>query len=115
MPNYRVNINLVLAAGLPFGVPNNEPYRNSFNLLAYKRLDLGFSAQLYNIDRRKNLPKSGLGRTFKSVWATVDVFNVVAFFNQVSMSWIQDYSGNQFAVPNYLTGRRVNARLLFNF
>lgn len=115
MPNFRVNINMVIASGLPFGVPNNEPYRNYFNLLSYKRLDLGFSAKFYDINKRKNLPKSALGKMFKSIWATVDIFNVVGFNNQVSMNWIQDYSGNQFAVPNYLTGRRVNARVLFNF
>jgi hypothetical protein len=51
----------------------------------------------------------------KNIWATLDVFNAVDFFNQVSMNWIQDYSGNQFAVPNYLTGRRFNGRIMVKF
>jgi CarboxypepD_reg-like domain/TonB-dependent Receptor Plug Domain len=109
-PNFKVNLSLVLASGLPFGVPNAEQYRNAFNLLAYKRMDIGFSFRLYdNIKREK--PKAMV----KNAWLTVDVFNAVDFYNQVSMNWIQDYTGNQFAVPNYLTGRRFNARLQVNF
>jgi hypothetical protein len=109
-PNFKVNLSLVLASGLPFGVPNAEQYRNAFNLLSYKRLDIGFSFKLYDNEKR-NKPKAMV----KNAWLTVDVFNAVDFYNQVSMNWIQDYTGNQFAVPNYLTGRRFNARLQVNF
>lgn len=109
-PNFKVNLSLVLASGLPFGVPNAEQYRNAFNLLAYKRMDIGFSFKLYDNEKR-NKPKAMV----KNAWLTVDVFNAVDFYNQVSMNWIQDYTGNQFAVPNYLTGRRFNARLQVNF
>jgi hypothetical protein len=115
LPNCRVNINLVLASGLPFGVPNNEPYRNKFNLLSYKRLDMGFSFKLIGGKSTDSIVPKTSRKFIKSAWATIDIFNVVDFQNQVSLSWIQDYSGNQFAVPNYLTGRRFNARLLFNF
>lgn len=110
MPNFKVNVSLVLASGLPFGPPNSEPYRNKFNLLSYKRLDIGFSAKFFDAEK-KNKPKAMI----KSLWVTLDVFNAVDFYNQVSMSWIQDYTGNQFAVPNYLTGRRINGRIQVNF
>jgi hypothetical protein len=99
-----------LASGLPFGVPNSEVYRNKFNLLAYKRIDIGFAFRIYDSEK-KNKPKSMI----KNIWATLDVFNAVDFFNQVSMNWIQDYTGNQFAVPNYLTGRRFNGRIMVKF
>lgn len=110
MPSFKVNLALTLASGLPFGVPNSEIYRNKFNLLAYKRIDIGFALRLYDAEK-KNKPKSMI----KNVWATLDVFNAVDFFNQVSMNWIQDYTGNQFAVPNYLTGRRFNGRIMVKF
>jgi hypothetical protein len=110
MPSFKVNLSLTLASGLPFGPPNSEIYRNEFNLLAYKRLDIGFALRLYDSEK-KNKPKSMI----KNIWATLDVFNAVDFFNQVSMNWIQDYSGNQFAVPNYLTGRRFNGRIMVKF
>lgn len=110
MPSFKVNLSLTLASGLPFGVPNSEIYRNKFNLLAYKRLDIGFALRLYDSEKR-NKPKSMI----KNIWATLDVFNAVDFFNQVSMNWIQDYTGNQFAVPNYLTGRRFNGRIMVKF
>jgi len=110
MPSFKVNLSLTLASGLPFGVPNSEVYRNQFNLLAYKRIDIGFALRIYDAEK-KNKPKSMI----KNVWATLDVFNAVDFFNQVSMNWIQDYTGNQFAVPNYLTGRRINGRIMVKF
>lgn len=110
LPSFKVNVGLTLAAGLPFGPPSSEIYRNKFNLLTYKRMDIGFSIRLYDAEKR-NKPKS----TLKSIWATLDVFNAVDFFNQVSMNWIQDYTGNQFAVPNYLTGRRFNGRIMIKF
>jgi hypothetical protein len=110
MPSFKVNLSLTLASGLPFGPPNSEIYRNEFNLLAYKRLDIGFALRLYDSEK-KNKPKSMI----KNIWVTLDVFNAVDFFNQVSMNWIQDYTGNQFAVPNYLTGRRFNGRIMVKF
>lgn len=109
-PSFKVNVALTLASGLPFSPPNLEPYRNRFNLLAYKRLDIGFALRLYDAEKR-NKPKSWV----KNIWATLDIFNAVDFFNQVSMNWIQDYTGNQFAVPNYLTGRRFNGRIMVKF
>jgi hypothetical protein len=109
-PSFKVNLSLTLASGLPFGVPNSEVYRNKFNLLAYKRIDIGFAFRIYDSEK-KNKPKSMI----KNIWATLDVFNAVDFFNQVSMNWIQDYTGNQFAVPNYLTGRRFNGRIMVKF
>lgn len=110
LPSFKVNLSLTLASGLPFGVPNSEVYRNQFNLLAYKRLDIGFAFRIYDSEKKKK-PKSMI----KNIWATLDVFNAVDFFNQVSMNWIQDYTGNQFAVPNYLTGRRFNGRIMVKF
>lgn len=109
-PSFKVNLSLTLASGLPFGVPNSEVYRNQFNLLAYKRLDIGFAFRIFDAEK-KNKPQAMI----KNVWATLDVFNAVDFFNQVSMNWIQDYTGNQFAVPNYLTGRRFNGRIVVKF
>jgi hypothetical protein len=111
MPNFKVHLNLIFAAGLPFGPPNNAQFSNEFNLPTYKRIDVGFSALLYDISKKKNQGKSAL----KSIWATFEVFNVVDFQNSVSMTWVKDYADRQLAVPNYLTSRRINARIVFKF
>ncbi len=49
------------------------------------------------------------------MWLGIDAFNILGISNVNSYYWIRDISGSQFAVPNYLTGRQVNARLLFEF
>ena len=40
-----------------------------------------------------------------------EVFNVVGWKNVNSYYWLSDAQGNQWASPNYLTGRMYNLRL----
>jgi hypothetical protein len=109
-----VHLSFIYASGLPFGPPNNEVNRNVFTMSPYKRLDIGFSATLRDENKIKEGAKPFL-RAIKSIWATVEIFNILDFENQVSVSWIRDFDNNQFAVPNSLTGRRINARMVFKF
>jgi hypothetical protein len=51
----------------------------------------------------------------ESLTATLELFNFLDFQNQVSTSWVRDYNNNFLAVPNNLTGRRINARLILKF
>lgn len=114
-PEFKVHLNLLFGSGLPFGPPNNDQFRNFFNLETYKRVDIGFSAQLYDLKRRKVKPELVSFKHLKSIWATLEVFNLLGIQNEVSKDWIKDYSNRVFAVPNYLTGRRLNLRVIVKF
>ena len=49
------------------------------------------------------------------MWLGVDCLNLFGISNVNSCYWITDVTNNQYAVPNYLTGRQINARLSIDF
>ena len=76
---------------------------------AYKRVDIGMSYRLLdNSDRQKRT-------IFKNIWLGVDCLNLFGIDNVNSYYWITDVTNQQYAVPNYLTGRQINGRVLFEF
>jgi hypothetical protein len=113
--NFKVHINGVYATGLPVGPPSGHIYQDVFRLPAYKRVDMGFSALLLD-SKRKEHPANSFFNNIKSIWASLEVFNLLGIQNTLSYTWIQDDSSNKtFAVPNRLTSRLLNLKVLFNF
>lgn len=106
---WKMSLKLAFADGLPFSTPHRELERNSFRAPAYKRADIGMSYRLLDNESRS---KKGI---FKNIWLGVDCLNLLGINNVNSYYWITDVSNQQYAVPNYLTGRMVNARVLFEF
>lgn len=51
----------------------------------------------------------------KDIWLGVDALNILDINNVSSYYWVTDITNNQYAVPNYLTGRSLNLRLTFDF
>ncbi len=109
----KVNLSLLVGTGLPFGPPDNNRYKDVLRIPPYRRLDIGFMGQLWSSDWAKK--KQGFGVWLKSVWVSLEIFNVLGISNTVSYIWVRDVANNQYAVPNYLTNRRVNGRLMINF
>ena len=58
---------------------------------------------------------SCLYHIFRNIWLGIDAFNILDISNVNSYYWVTDITNHQYAVPNYLTGRQINARLLFEF
>lgn len=113
--NFKVHINAMYASGLPVGSPNSHLYQNTFRLPDYKRVDIGFSALLLDNDNHSH-PAHSYFNNLKSIWASLEVFNLLSIQNTLSYSWIQDNSTNaQYAVPNRLTSRLLNVKVLVNF
>lgn len=106
---WKMSLKLAYFDGLPFSAPHRELTRNSFRAPAYKRADIGMSYRLLsNEDRhRKNAPKN--------IWLGVDGLNLLGINNVNSYYWITDVTNQQYAVPNYLTGRQINARITVEF
>lgn len=106
---WRMSLKLALADGLPFSTPHRELETNTFRAPAYKRADIGMSYRL--LDNSKGTKKS----IFKNIWLGVDCLNLFGIDNVNSYYWVTDVTNQQYAVPNYLTGRQLNGRVLIEF
>lgn len=103
---WRMSLKLAFADGLPFAAPHKELETNSFRATAYRRADIGMSYQLLDNSRHEK-------KTFlKNVTLGVDCLNLFGIDNVNSYYWVTDVTNQQYAVPNYLTGRQLNARVL---
>ena len=51
----------------------------------------------------------------ETLWISVEIFNLFQRANTVSYTWISDVYNTQFAVPNYLSTRLLNVRLIGRF
>ena len=111
-PKYKMHLNLIYGTGLPFGPPNGEKYQDILRIPNYRRVDIGFSAVLKSADKKSKLKWLN---TFNSIWVSAEVFNLLDINNTVSYLWVADVSGREYAVPNYLTARQLNAKLIFTF
>lgn len=116
LPNnetYKMHLQLVFGSGLPFGPPEHKRYLDVNRLPSYKRIDVGFSKMLY--ERGKSAKTTALTKNFRSAWLSLEIFNLFGINNTVAYLWVQDVNGNNFGVPRYLTGRRVNLHLELRF
>lgn len=106
---WKMSLKLAFADGLPFGPPHRRLDMQPFRAPAYRRADIGMSYRLLNNEKREK--KS----IFKNIWLGVDCLNLLGIDNVNSYYWITDVTNHQYAVPNYLTGRQLNGRVLFEF
>ena len=113
--NFKVHVNLTAGTGLPYGIPNNNIiYRNTYRFPGYHRVDIGFSFGLWDETRREKRPEHFL-RFSRSTWLSLEVFNLLQVRNEASKTWIKTIFKQQYAVPNFLTSRRLNLRLRMDF
>ncbi|MBP3725960.1 MAG: TonB-dependent receptor [Bacteroidaceae bacterium] len=106
---WKMSLKLTYADGLPFSAPHRELETNAFRSPAYKRVDVGMSYRLLNNEKREK------NKWLRNIWLGVDGLNLFGINNVNSYYWITDVTNQQYAVPNYLTGRQINARLLVEF
>lgn len=109
----KVHLTMVFGSGLPFGPPDHDRYKDTFRIPTYRRVDIGFSGQIWNPKwaKKPNVFNQGL----KSAWISLEVFNIFGITNTVSYLWVKDANNINYAIPNYLTARRINAKIMFNF
>ena len=112
LPRLKFSLKAIVSDGLPTTSPRMTRDQSYFRQPAYKRVDVGLSFQLVGGQHR---PTTGFLSHFKSIWLGVDVFNLFDISNVSSYYWITDVNAIQYAVPNYLTRRQINARLQLNF
>ncbi|MBI9052589.1 MAG: carboxypeptidase-like regulatory domain-containing protein [Bacteroidales bacterium] len=117
-PSYRMNLSLHFGTGLPFSSPEVGEYDEAFRMRSYKRVDLGFSKVI--IDKEKEFEKAKWLNVFEDMWISFEVFNLLDINNTISYMWIKTVNNqageaSQYAVPNYLTSRRINLKLTAKF
>jgi hypothetical protein len=105
---WKMNLKATFADGLPFGPPHTGLERNSFRAPAYRRFDIGMNYRLVN-NEDNHLRRA---KFLRNIWLGLDCFNIFGLNNVSSYYWITDISNHQYAVPNYLTDRMINARIL---
>lgn len=103
---WKISLKLAFADGLPFAAPHRELESNSFRAPAYKRADIGLSYRLIN-----NADNHNKKNPLRNLWLGVECLNLFGINNVNSYYWITDVTGQQYAVPNYLTGRQLNFRI----
>ncbi len=106
---WKLNLKACFAGGLPFGAPHTGLEEHTFRSMPYKRVDIGMNYCPYRNEggKRRN--------PVKSVWLGLDCLNVFGFENVSGYYWVTDVTDNQYAVPNYLTGRMFNFRVNVDF
>jgi hypothetical protein len=112
VPRLKFSLKGIISDGLPTTAPRMTRDQAYFRQPAYKRVDVGLSFMLVGPEHR---PATGFLSHFKSIWLGVDVFNIFDISNVSSYYWVTDVNEMQYAVPNYLTRRQINARLQIKF
>ncbi len=112
-PSVKMSMILFYGSRLPFGPPQGERYMDTFRMPPYRRVDVGFSKALINNEKRSvNQDKK---YRIKDAWIGFELFNLFDINNTISYLWISDINNQMFAVPNYLTGRRINLKIGIRF
>lgn len=106
---WKMSLKLAYADGLPFSAPHQELETNVFRAPAYKRTDIGLNYLVLNNEGKSS------SKALKKIWLGLECLNLLGINNVNSYYWITDVTNQQYAVPNFLTGRQINARVTLDF
>ncbi len=108
-PDYKVLVSLYFGTGLPFGPPGFERHLDILRTPPYRRVDIGFSRDLFTGKRDDEAPRRATG------FVALEIFNILGIRNTINHTWIEDVNGRLYAISNYLTDRRINLKLGIEF
>lgn len=111
-PTFKVHVNLLFGTSVPYGPPNETRYADTLRTSLYRRVDIGFSKQLLGAPGQE---KTGVLRHVKDLWLSLEVFNLINLNNTVDYTWVQDVQGRYYGIPEFLTPRRINLKLIARF
>ena len=111
--NFKVHLNMIYGSNMPYNIPNSTRYRNALIIDPYLRVDIGFSALLLSekSSRRSHSPF----KNFENIWTSFEVFNLIDRANTISYQLIKDFSNTVYSIPNRLTPRLVNFKIVGRF
>ena len=111
IPNVKLYLNMVYNTGLPGGSPSYaDPYNYQFRLKSYRRADVGFS---YVFKGGDIVATKDWLKSFTDLSLGFEIFNVFNNQNAITNTWVRDIDGgNQKGIPNYMTTRVFNVKLI---
>ena len=111
IPNVKLYLNLVYNTGLPGGSPSYaDPYAYQLRLNDYRRADAGFSYVFK--DQTLKSSKRWLN-PFNEFSIGLEIFNLFNNQNSITNTWVRDvYTKTQYGIPNYMTTRVFNVKLI---
>jgi hypothetical protein len=109
LENFTVQMGLQYGSPLPYGPPDHDRYKDVLRMKSYFRVDLGLS---YDFMKTKNQKITFWTKNFTDAIVSFEVFNLLGIQNVLSKQWIQDVQGRYYSIPNYLTARRVNIKMI---
>jgi hypothetical protein len=112
MPYIRVYLNFNYGSGYPYYPPNTNG-STVFRMPHYLRADIAFTFRIK--DEETSWAKKNFMKYTKKIWLNLEWLNVFDTKNVISYMYVTDYSNASYAVPNYLTPTRLNARLTVEF
>lgn len=112
--NAKVFLNLLYGSNLPYNIPGSVKYRNGLQIPPYIRIDMGFSFLLLDVEK-SNRRSHDPFRNFENIWASFEVFNLIDRDNTISYLLIKDFANTIYAMPNRLTPRLLNLKLVARF
>lgn len=115
MPIYEsfgVQVGIQYGSRLPYGPPSDERYKDTLRMKSYFRVDIGMS---YDFLYKKKEEKNFWSKNFTDAILSFEVFNLLGVNNVLSKQWVQDVEGKYYSIPNYLTQRRFNLKLILRF
>ncbi|MBP6872099.1 MAG: TonB-dependent receptor [Bacteroidales bacterium] len=110
IPSMKAHLTLIFGTGLPFGPPDSPLYKHTRRYPPYRRVDIGFSKLL--VGEKTKFKENNPLRYIDKAWLSFEVFNLFQISNTVSYIWVKDINNRQYAVPNYLTPRLLNLKLI---
>ncbi len=136
--SFSVQVGIQYGSRLPYGPPDFQRYKDTLRLKSYFRVDMGMSydflykykKKMYELEKAKLMAqKNGSGiqekpeevkqnffvRNFTDAILSFEVFNLLGVNNVLSKQWVQDVSGRYYSIPNFLTQRRFNLKLILRF
>jgi hypothetical protein len=101
----KMNLTYLFGTNIPTAAPNAafEQF-DRHKISMYNRVDAGLLWVVFDEKHRH--------KTIKNLSAGLEVFNLLGNYNKISYFWVEDVNGNFYAVPNYLTSRRLNVKFL---
>jgi hypothetical protein len=131
-PSYKVHLTALYGTGFPSSSPFSERYDNYFRIPSYRRVDIGISKEIIGISNpeagpnpkgfmpKASIRKKPLGFGLESLSIGLEIFNLLDINNTISYLWLTTVNNlslqiNQYAIPNYLTSRRLNVKVSVKF
>ena len=108
-PQLKFHLKMLWSDGMPFAAPRDYASMKTLRMSDYRRIDIG-ATYAFNAKTAKFMRAPSAKHVAE--WAIqFEVFNLVGWKNVNSYFWVSDAYGQQWASPNYLTGRRYNLKL----